>query len=95
MDPDAPDRHELARALSSLRALGRAVGPETFLPYANAVEPLAAMEVGSLPAGRSRDELVERAVVGTVVYGAALSALRRLAQEHHSSRSPRLQADAS
>lgn len=80
--PSAPDRHGLAQALTSLRELGYEVDADVFLPYAQAVEPLAAQEVGGLP--DDAQAAVEHAVVGTVVYGAALTALRRLAQEHHS-----------
>ncbi|HEX2028546.1 MAG TPA: MerR family transcriptional regulator, partial [Nitriliruptorales bacterium] len=86
VSPDAPDRHELAGALASLRSLGRDVDVRTFLPYAHAVEPLAGGEVQSLRADTPAEVAVEHAVVGTVVYGAALAALRRLAQEHHSGR---------
>lgn len=86
VSPSAPGRHELARALASLRALERDIDATTFLPYAEAVEPLAQQEVDSLPAGISTDEAIEYAITGTVVYGAALGTLRRLAQEHHSAR---------
>lgn len=86
VSPDAPDRYELAGALASLRALGRDVDARTFLPYAEAVGPLADAEVRSLSVETSAEEAVKHAVVGTVVYGAALAALRRLAQEHHSAR---------
>lgn len=86
VSPSAPDRHELAQTLASLRTLGRDLDATSFLPYARAVDPLAAQEVGSLSADVSPTEAVEHAVVGTVVYGAALSALRRLAHEHHSAR---------
>lgn len=85
VDPNAPDRRELADALVALRSLGHDVTADSFVPYARAVEPIAADEVAGLPAA-SRDEAVEYVVVGTVVYGAALAALRRLAQEHHSAR---------
>ncbi|MGH9125433.1 MAG: hypothetical protein ACRDZ8_12015 [Acidimicrobiales bacterium] len=37
-----------------------------------------------LPSGDDRDRTVEEAVVGTVVFEAALTALRRLAEAHHS-----------
>lgn len=80
----APDRRELAGALAALRRLGYDVDVEAFLPYARAVEPIAGREVAGLPPGASRDEAVEYVVVGTVVYGQAMAALRRLAQEHHS-----------
>ena len=39
-----------------------------------------------MPAEASRGEAVESVVVGTVLYEAVLDALRRLAQEHHSSK---------
>ena len=83
---DAPGRTELARALRALRAFGWDADADVFLPYARAIEPIAATEVGSVPAETSRDEAVHFIVVGTVVFEAALGALRRLAQEHHSAR---------
>lgn len=81
---DAPDRHGLARALAGLRALGHEVDATALLPYAEAVEPLAEREIAGMPTDGSREGVVEYAVVGTVVFGQALTALRRLAQEHHS-----------
>ena len=86
IDPNAPDRHGLARTLSSLRSLGYASDPNGFLPYAEAAERIASMEVSGLGSRTSREDAVEYTVVGTVVYGAALLALRRLAQEHLSKR---------
>jgi DNA-binding transcriptional MerR regulator len=86
VSPEAPGRMELAQALTALRALGRDVETTAFLPYAEAAERIAARELASLPTGAPTDELVEQVVVGTVVHGAALAALRRLAQEHHSAR---------
>lgn len=80
---EAPARRALAEALVALRRLGRGGDPDAFTPYADAVEHLAADEVASIPQG-ARAEAVERVVVGTVVFEAALVALRRLAQEHHS-----------
>lgn len=86
VSPDAPDRHGLAHALASLRSLGYSVDTDTFLPYAHAAESLAAREIVGLPADAPSEVAVEYTVVGTVVYGAALTALCRLAQEHHSAR---------
>jgi DNA-binding transcriptional MerR regulator len=83
---DAPDRRHVAAALSSLRALGWEVDAEVLWPYAEAAERLARDEIAGLPRGGSAEELVEQAVVGTVVFEAALTSLRRLAQEHHSAR---------
>ena len=81
----APGRRALADALVALRRLGRDVGPEVFEPYAKVAESLAAGELAHLDGHEgSRADLVEAVVVGTVVFEAALVALRRLAQEHHS-----------
>jgi DNA-binding transcriptional MerR regulator len=86
VSPGAPARDHLATALSSLRTLGRDVGADVFRPYAEAADRLAREEIARLPEDGSADELVEQAVVGTVVFETALVALRRLAQEHHSAR---------
>ncbi|MDP8931457.1 MAG: MerR family transcriptional regulator [Actinomycetota bacterium] len=80
----APARRALARALASLRRLGRDVDARAFKPYARVAEQVAAWEVATIADGESLAEAVEEVVVGTVVFEAALVALRRLAQEHHS-----------
>ena len=81
---EAPARRALADALVALRKLGRDCGPEVFLPHARAVADIAEQEVSSVSAPRDRAVAVERLVVGTVVFEAALVALRRLAHEHYS-----------
>ena len=81
---DAPACRKLADALVALRRLGWDVGADVFRPYAELADQLAAFEVATLPTDAPRAELVERAVVGTVVFGSALDALRMLAQTHHS-----------
>lgn len=86
---DAPDRVQLADALLALRTLGHPVTTETLMPYAHAAESIAANELAGLPTDAGRDEVVEYVVVGTVVYGSALAALRRLAQEHRSAQRTR------
>lgn len=80
----SPARLTLAQALVSLRRLGRECGPEVFDLYAEHADQLASREIASLPSGDDRDRTVEEAVVGTVVFEAALTALRRLAEAHHS-----------
>ncbi len=80
----APSRRKLADALVALRRLGRPADATAFVPYAKAADELAARELSCLPADAARADLVEGAVVGTVVFEAALVALRKLAQEHHS-----------
>ena len=83
---DAPGRAQLAAALTSLRSLGRQVDAGVFAPYAEVAERLARDEVAHLPVDGSAEDLVEQVVVGTVIFETALTALRRLAQEHHSAR---------
>jgi DNA-binding transcriptional MerR regulator len=80
----SPARYALAQALVSLRRLGRDCGPEVFDLYARHANQLATQEIASLPAEADRDRTVEEAVIGTVVFEAALTALRRLAEAHHS-----------
>lgn len=81
---DAPAKRELAGALASLRQLGWEVQAEVFSRYARAADELAAWELAQTPATGPRSRTVEATVVGTVVFEAALVALRRLAEEHHS-----------
>jgi DNA-binding transcriptional MerR regulator len=81
---EAPARRTLARALTTLRRMGRDADAGVFEPYARVADELADREVATVSPTGSRTEAVEGAVVGTVVFEAALVALRRLAQEHHS-----------
>jgi DNA-binding transcriptional MerR regulator len=83
---DAPARWTLAEALLALERMWGVEGAETFLPYARVADRVAASELASRPPNGSRAGMVEWMVVGTVVYEAVLTALRRLAQEHHSAR---------
>jgi DNA-binding transcriptional MerR regulator len=84
---DAPGRDQLAVALATLRRLGwPSSDPELFLRYARAAERLAVPEVErTTPPEASRAEIMERVVIGAVVFDTVMSALRRLAQEHRSS----------
>jgi DNA-binding transcriptional MerR regulator len=84
--PDAPARRALAGALDALRQLGRPASVDVLDPYADIADRLAKFELRATPDGTSRSETIEFAVIGTVVFEAALVALRRLAQEHHSRR---------
>jgi DNA-binding transcriptional MerR regulator len=86
VSPDSPGRHELAVALATLRRLGWP-NPDVHLfePYATAADRLAARELRrTTPAGTTRAEAMEQVVIGTVVFDAVFSALRRLAHERHS-----------
>ena len=84
----APARRSLARALVTLRRMSADQDVDVFAPYARAADRIAAREVPTISKGDSKTEAVENVVVGTVVFEAALSALRRLAQEHHSAIRP-------
>lgn len=90
VSPDAPARNELAVALATLRRLGWPhANTRLFEHYARAADRLAAREVErTTPTGATRSEMMERVVIGTVVFDAVLSALRRLAQEHRSATQP-------
>ena len=90
VSPDSPGRHELALALATLRRLGWPhAGTHLFARHAKAVDRLAAFEVRrTSPAGSTRAEMMEQMVIGTVVFDAVMSALRRLAHERHSALRP-------
>jgi DNA-binding transcriptional MerR regulator len=81
---DAPARRSIANAVAVLRSLGWSVELADLVRYAKAVDRLAEREVGISENATDREALVERMVVGTVVFEAILTAFRRLAQEHHS-----------
>jgi DNA-binding transcriptional MerR regulator len=84
VDPDAPSRRALADALVTLWRFGRDADVEVFAPYAEVADQLAAHELEQLSHDAPRSDLVEQVVVGTVVFEAALLALRRIAQANHS-----------
>lgn len=82
--PATPAGDELAAALLALRQLGWPVGPEAFDRYATHADELAQAEVDYVAAATDPQAAVETMVIGTVVFGRALAALRMLAQERHS-----------
>lgn len=84
LGPDSPARDDLAAALSALRDLGWSVGPAAFSRYVPHADAIAEAEIAHLAGLPDRAAAVEATVIGTVVFERALSALRRLAHEHHS-----------
>lgn len=81
---NAPARDELAQTLVKLRQLG--LGTD-LTPYARAAHQLVTeVELDTIPLDGPRDAAVEALVLGTVLYGRAFDALRRLAQESESAR---------
>ncbi|MGH3264919.1 MAG: MerR family transcriptional regulator [Trebonia sp.] len=93
---DAPARTLLAGTVAALRRTGSAPAGAGLVGYAEALRPLADLEVASLdaaaqpePGGPDHPDRVgygESAVVGIVLYERVIIALRRLAQEDASAR---------
>jgi DNA-binding transcriptional MerR regulator len=82
--PEAPARNELAQTVIRMRQLGLAAD---LTPYAEAADRLVTeVELDTIPYDGPRDAAVEALVLGTVLYGRAFDALRRLAQESESAR---------
>jgi DNA-binding transcriptional MerR regulator len=81
---DAPARRSIAGAVDVLRSFGWTVRPTDLMRYARAVDGLAKREVSVADDAADRERLVERMVVGSVLFEEVLTAFRRLAQEHHS-----------
>lgn len=82
--PGAPARNDLTQTVARMRRLGMGDAIRT---YAETAERLVReVELDSIPVGGDRDTAVEALVLGTVLYGRALEALRRLAQESESAR---------
>ncbi|QYC39555.1 hypothetical protein Nocox_09675 [Nonomuraea coxensis DSM 45129] len=82
--PDAPTRDELAQTLVRMRQLGLRVD---LRPYVEAARRLVAeVEMDTIPFDGPRDAAVEALVLGSVLYGKAFDALRRMAQESESAR---------
>ncbi|MGN9910225.1 MerR family transcriptional regulator [Phytohabitans sp. LJ34] len=80
--PGAAGRDRLAHVLATLQQLGCEFGADFFTEYAIAAERLAVEELDLLPPdGEEADRAA--AVVRTILLDVALSALRRMAQEHH------------
>lgn len=81
---EAPTRDELAQTLVRMRQLGV---PIDLGPYAEAARKLVAeVEMDIVPFNGPRDAAVESMVLGSVLYGKAFDALRRMAQESESAR---------
>ncbi|MFI7639431.1 MerR family transcriptional regulator [Nonomuraea sp. NPDC049400] len=82
--PHAPTRDELAQTLVRMRQLGLHID---LAPYAEAAQKLVSeVEMDTVPFHGPRDAAVEALVLGTVLYGRAFDALRRMAQESESAR---------
>ena len=82
---DAPDRENLAAALEALAEFtGGPVPTRAVAPYVRAADALAQREIHRLDPERGAAALLEQMVLGQVLGGQLLEALRRLAEEHYS-----------
>lgn len=86
---DSPDRDHLAALVGAIFDLGAGqdeAAQKGAATYLRLVDELARFEIGAFadPDEADRDVLVERMVVGQVVYGELLLVLRRIAEEHYS-----------
>ncbi|MEW9547776.1 MerR family transcriptional regulator [Nonomuraea sp. NPDC050783] len=80
--PEAPTRDELAQTLVRMRQLGVPVDLRPYVEAAN--ELVTEVEMDTIPFDGPRDAAVEALVLGSVLYGKAFDALRRMAQESES-----------
>jgi DNA-binding transcriptional MerR regulator len=85
VDADAPGRDALATVMASLRRFGWKCDVDIFEPYVEAADLLAARELDFVSPDAKRSDAAATVVIGTVLFESAFVAMRRLAQEHHSS----------
>ncbi|MFF8291770.1 MerR family transcriptional regulator [Streptomyces sp. NPDC016309] len=83
---DGPHAESLAGAIAALRRLGHGSFVELLDAYADAAEKVAAADLAWVARNVKREEVVECAVIGTVLGDAVLSSLRRLAHVDASAR---------
>ncbi len=82
VDPAAPARADLAEALLALRELGVADDPIVFYDHARLAYELAEIEISVSAPIKDPAASVEAITVGSVIFGAAFLALRRMGHEH-------------
>lgn len=88
VDDDAPALHALSGALDAAGSAGIHPSPEALERYARASRHVAEVDVDLVGGAPSAGEALTTVVVGTVMLDPVLSALRRLAQEDVSARTP-------
>jgi DNA-binding transcriptional MerR regulator len=87
VDQSSPARAELAEALHALRVLGIAQDPIVFYEHARHAYELGSFEIASArPTSGEPSRAVESIMVGSVIFGAAFLAIRRMAHEHEGRR---------
>jgi DNA-binding transcriptional MerR regulator len=78
---DNPGRRAAIEVLATSERLGSEVLSTLLETYVEMLEPLAAAEVGNVVARGGREDVVEGAVVGTVLGAGLIAALRTMAHE--------------
>ncbi|WP_327653806.1 MerR family transcriptional regulator [Streptomyces sp. NBC_00483] len=82
----SPSYRALVTTIVTLTRLGFSRGPEILAQYAHLMEEVAQLDLDQLDTYEDDSEKVELAVAAAVLYEPLLLALRRLAQEEHSTR---------
>lgn len=86
VEPDHPSAEAMAVALATFRRIGQGAFEEVLDDYAEACERIAAADLAYVGRHAEVDGIVESVVVGTVLGGAVLAAMRRLAHVDASAR---------
>jgi DNA-binding transcriptional MerR regulator len=79
--PDSPARDTLIQICAALHRLGHDDIIAALDRYAEAIEPVAAVDMSLLKDRTNIAETIEKVIVGTIIGDSLLSALRHLAQE--------------
>ncbi|MFV0429935.1 MAG: MerR family transcriptional regulator [Arachnia sp.] len=82
VEEDSTARQSLTTTLDALRDGGVPMSSELLRAYAEAVLPIAELDIATVAEATSAAEALNTAVVGTVLLDPVLSSLRRLAQQH-------------
>lgn len=82
----SPSYRALVTTIVTLTRLGFSRGPEILAQYAHLMEEVAQLDLDQLDTYEDDSEKVELAVAAAVLYDPLLLALRRIAQEEHSTR---------
>ncbi|TDB72559.1 MerR family transcriptional regulator [Micromonospora sp. KC723] len=82
VDPQAPARSALVQVLVALRELDDHFDMDYLAPYVRAADRLSAYDIESISGNASTESLASAWVARLVLFEAAFTALRALAQEH-------------
>ncbi|MFD1213609.1 MerR family transcriptional regulator [Arthrobacter sp. GCM10027362] len=88
VDAPSPARNSLNLLLYRMDDLGVPADGRVLAAYADAVDQVAALDIGSVERAGSRDELVRTVAVGTHLYGELLLKMLAVAQASRAMRPP-------